>query len=84
MTHKEYYDLTRDEARAHDAAITASLTRHPRWVEEWDEYACRSNITGDVYYGESSRAALARLLEGEEVWARQNCVPHPDITWGVQ
>jgi hypothetical protein len=83
MTHNEYYNLTPAKAREHDATIVASLTRHPRWVDEWQEYSCRSKLTGQVYYGSSSRAALARLLEGEEIWARHNVVPHPDVIWGT-
>jgi hypothetical protein len=70
MTQSEYLSLSGAESRAHDEKIKASLSAWPAYIQEWREYACRSKLTGETYYGNSSRAALARMVEAEEVWAR--------------
>lgn len=75
MTREQYDRLTIRAARERDAEIIAGLTAWPAYVPEWDEYACRSALTGDVYYGASARQALSRMVEAEEIWARHLVAP---------
>lgn len=68
MTKKAYDQLPRAAARARDREIIAGLTSWPAYIPEWDEYACVSQVTGAVYYGETARDALQRRVEAEEIY----------------
>ena len=42
----------------------------PVYIEPWEEFAIKSDLTGDVYTGQTSGEALRRRQEADEVWAR--------------
>ena len=42
----------------------------PVYIEPWEEFAIKSDLTGDIYTGQTSSEALRRRQEADEVWAR--------------
>lgn len=42
----------------------------PVYIEPWEEFAVKSDLTGDIYTGQTSNEALRRRQEADEVWAR--------------
>jgi len=48
--------------------VPPDLSHVPSFVEEWQEWACRSALTGRVYYGETAGECEGRLREADRVY----------------